>query len=69
MRSHLQKLYIYLQGSIAEKSEELTLRLDLLRHDVEYDYSQRTDILMFRPVPCHNEYVFFSKRFECRKLG
>ena len=68
MGGHLQKVDVHLKRCITQQPEELTFSLYLLRHDVEDDHLQRADVLMLGPVTGYYEYIFFSKRFVCRKF-
>ena len=58
MGSGLQKLKLHLQGGVTYKSCYLCLGGYLLRHEIEHEYFERTDVLGNCAGLGHNEYIF-----------
>ena len=65
-RGH-EKLRLHLKRSVSDKARKLSLRRNLRRHEIQYQYFQRTDILRDRTVLRYNEYIFLGQRFRRRE--
>ena len=64
----MHQLQIYLKGSIAQKTAQLSLGDDLGGHQIQQNDLQGTDILGRSPAGFHDKYIFLGQRFRGRQV-
>ena len=68
MRAHFYKCDVDLKRRIGERAQQLQFRILLQWHQIQNCDVDRTDILMYRTVLIHDEYIFPLQNFSCRQV-
>ena len=68
MRLHAQQGDIDLNRRIAEQPQKLEFCFQLLRHDIQHEDPQRTDILMRSAVAVHDKDMLIEECLIGRQL-
>ena len=64
---HLHEMDVQLQGSVGQETDEVRLRCNLQRHQVEYDNPERTDILAVGTFVAQHEDILVLQEVYGRK--
>ena len=68
MSAHSHKSNIHLERSVGEGTKQLQFCLLLERHQVQYQYLDRTYILVNSPVFIHYKYILTFQYFFCWQI-